>query len=298
LGGTGPRLAWGLFLVLLLPVVTGSEAPEDDAVLRLGVVNSPNPRSMYLRFQPLVDHLTSATGQEWELAVTSSYAETVEAFCTGDLALAYFGPLSYLRAHARCGAEPLLRLRTRGRDLIYSDLLVRADSPFERLEDLAGHRIGFGDALSTSSHLVPRAMLQASGLEPGRDVACRYYAGHERAARAVLLGEVEACGVRDLIGEVFLHRGLRRIARSGPIPSYPLATPPGTPAVLREALVSALLAFPGATEPRRPDEGWDLALTDGFVPALDSDYDPVRRLADRVFGPGAARRAEEELRCR
>jgi phosphonate transport system substrate-binding protein len=291
-------LGWGLSLVLLLPVAEGSQAPEDDAVLRLGVVSSPNPRAMYVRFQPLVDHLASATEQEWELAVSSSYAQTVEAFCAGDLALAYFGPLSYLRAQARCGAVPLLRLRTRGRDVIYSDILVRADSPFEQLEDLAGHRIGFGDALSTSSHLVPRAMLQAAGLEPGRDLACRYYAGHERAARAVLLGEVEACGVRDLIGEVFLHRGLRRIARSEPIPSYPLVAPPGSPPALREALVSALLAFPGAAKPRRRDESWDLELSDGFVPAVDSDYDPVRRLAERVFGPGAGRRAEEELRCR
>ena len=59
---------------------------------------------------------------------------------------------------------------------------------------------------------------------------------HERAARAVLLGEVEACGVRDVIGELFLHRGLRRLARSGPIPAYPWVVPPDSSRGERDAL--------------------------------------------------------------
>jgi ABC-type phosphate/phosphonate transport system substrate-binding protein len=140
-------------------------------------------------------------------------------------------------------------------------------------------------------------MLRAAGLEPGRDVACRYFGQHERAARAVLMGEVEACGVRDVIGELFLHRGLRRLARSGPIPAYPWVVPPGSSPADREALTSALLRFPGTAQPRRDEERWDLELTGGFTPALDADYDIVRRLAERVFGPDALTRPGEDLRC-
>ena len=181
--------------------------------------------------------------------------------------------------------------------MFHSDILVRSDSPFERLEDLSGHRIGFGDALSTSSHLVPRDMLRASGLEAGRDVECRYYGQHERAARAVLMGEVEACGVRDIIGELFLHRGLRRLARSGPIPAYPWVVPPDSSPAERENLTSVLLRFPGETQPRRDEERWDLELIGGFTTAADADYDIVRRLAERVFGPGALTRPRGELQC-
>jgi phosphonate transport system substrate-binding protein len=262
------------------------------------VVSFYNPRSMYVKYQPLVDYLSQQTGDEWELGVSASYQEAVDELCDGRVALAYLGPLSYVRAHARCGAEPLLRLQTRGRDVFYSDVLVRSDSPFERLEDLAGHRVGFGDALSTSSHLVPRDMLLAAGLEPGRDVACRYFGQHERAARAVLMGEVEACGVRDVIGELFLHRGLRRLARSGPIPAYPWVVPPDSSPSEREALTAVLLGFPGQAQPRRDEERWDLELTGGFTTAADADYDIVRRLAERVFGPGALTRPREELQCR
>ena len=273
-------------------------APSGDAPTRLGVVSFYNPRLMYVKYQPLVDYLSDHTEEHWELSVSDSYQEAVDRVCAGHVALAYLGPFAYLRAHARCGVEPLLRLRMRGQDVFYSDVLVRSDDPFERLEDLAGYRIGFGDVLSASSHLVPRAMLEAAGLEPGRDVACRYYGQHEEAARAVLLGEVEACGVRDVIGEVFLRRGLRRLARSSPIPTHPWVLPPHTAPARRERLGDVLLAFPGDAAPQRGEEQWDLELAGGFTSARDADYDVVRRLADRVFGPGSLRRPPGELQCR
>jgi phosphonate transport system substrate-binding protein len=283
---------------LLLPAVAGAQASNAETAVQLGVVSFYNPRLMYVKYQPLVDYLAEQTGEPWELAVSASYQEAVDELCAGRVALAYLGPLSYVRARARCGAEPLLRLRTRGRDVFHSDVLVRSDSPFERLEDLAGNRVGFGDPLSTSSHLVPRAMLQAVGLEVGRDIECRYFGQHERAARAVLMGEVEACGIRDIIGEVFVRRGLRRLARSGPIPAYPWVVPVDSPPARREALTSALLRFPGGTQPRRDEERWDLELTGGFTAAVDTDYDIVRRLAERVFGPGFLTRPRGELQCR
>jgi phosphonate transport system substrate-binding protein len=177
-------------------------------------------------------------------------------------------------------------------------VLVRSDSPFERLEDLSGQRIGFGDPLSTSSHLLPRAMLLEAGLEPGRDVECRYFGQHELAARAVLMGEVEACGVRDTVGDLFLHRGLRRLARSSPVPAYPLVALPSLPDRLRDELITALLDFPGEVRPPRSGDRPELELRGDFVPATDEDYDPVRRLAREVFGPGVAGRSPEELRCR
>jgi phosphonate transport system substrate-binding protein len=253
---------------------------------------------MYVKYQPLVDYLSSRTGQPWELSVNTSYESTVADLCAGRVALAYLGPFTYLRSHAQCGATPVVKLKTGDRAAFYADILVRADSPFERLEDLSGHRIGFGDALSTSSHLVPRAMLRAAGLEPGRDFGCRYFKQHERAARAVLMGEVEACGVRDFVGEAFVHRGLRRLARSEPIPAYPLVAPPGLSAEFRETLRQVLRGFPDGLEPLRDGERWDPELAFGFALATDPDYDPVRRLTERVFGPGSLLRPAGELLCK
>jgi len=286
-----------LLLALVLPSATGGQAPDEATPDRLGVVSLYNPRLMFVRYQPLVDYLSDRTGRPWELAVSGTYEEATDDLCAGRVTLASLGPLTYLRAHARCGAVPLLRLQGDAGGVFQGDVLVRSDSPFERLEDLLGQAVGFGDPLSTSSHLLPRAMLQAAGLQPGRDFECRYFGQHERAARAVLVGEVAACGVRDSVGEVFLHRGLRRLARSSPVPTYPLVASPASSPELRDHVVAALLGFPGQARPPYSDTRPDLELAGSFGLASDGEFDEVRRIASRVFGPDYARLTPEELEC-
>ncbi len=266
--------------------------------LRLGVVSFYNPRLMYLKYQPLVDFLTERTGTPWVLAISTSYEEAVRDICSGRTAVAYLGPLTYLRAHERCEALPVVRLQTRGSATYTSLILVRQDSPLRSLAELAGTRFGFGAPLSTSSHLVPRSMLVEAGLRPGENIACRYFGHHERVAKAVLAGEVDAGGVRDLTGEKFLDRGLRVLAASAPIPNFPLVVGPKTTAEVRDAVLRVLVQLP-AEDPhvRALVAGWDEELAGGFAASLASEFEALRGLAARVFGPQWALLPERQLEC-
>ena len=290
------RLALPAGIALCGVFAGAAELPEREP-LQLGVVSLYNPRSMFIKYQPLVDYLSQQTGRSWELSMSRRYEDAVADLCSGRTSVAYLGPLTYVRARVACGAEPLVRLNTGGRATYRSHILVRADSPFEELKDLRGQRIGFGEPLSTSSHLVPRALLLDAGLEVGTELSCVYYDHHERAARAVLLGEVEACGIRDLVGEGFLARGLRTLARSEPIPNFPIVAGPGTSPRLRETVLRALLAFT-LHSPGQPGTHWDRELAAGFAPVTDAEYDPVRRLAARIFGPLALTLEPGQLRCK
>lgn len=287
----------------LMVLATAAAAPaqverKEPAPLRFGAVSFYNPRLMYLKYQPLVDYLSRYTGRPWELAVSSSYESSVEQLCSGELAAAYLGPFTYLRALARCGAIPVVRLNTHGKATYQALIMVRQESPITSLAQLAGKRFGFGAPLSTSSHLVPRAMLLAAGLQPGRDYTCRYLWHHEKAAREVLLGGVDASGVRDIVGEKFVQRGLRVLASSEPIPNFPFVISPLGPAGVREELVHALVMLP-LKDPaiQAAISEWDEELAGGFALAAASDFEPVRTLARLVFGPLALRRPEAELGC-
>jgi len=289
-----------LALTLLAPGLVAQEqaGPGGETPHRFGVVSFYSPRMMYLKYQPLVDYLSEHTGHPWELHINTSYQQTVDELCSGELTAAYLGPLTYVRAHARCGAEPVLRLQTGGRDTFRSYILVREDSPVKELADLEGKRFGFGSALSTSSHLFPRAMLIKAGIRPGDGTQCLYFEHHERAARAVLVGEADACGVRDIVGEKFLERGLRILARSQPIPNFPFVIAPHGSDEIRRQLVQALVELP------KKDHGiartmatWDEELARGFVSSNDAEYDGVRALAKEVFGPESLTLPEERLRC-
>ena len=293
----GVRTASAAMLLLLAASAPLAAQPR-PAPFKLGVVSFYNPRLMYLKYQPLVDYLSASSGTTWELAISGSFERTVEALCAGDVALAYLGPFTYLRAQQRCGATVLARLATGGRAHYSSLIMVRRDSPIRSLADLAGKRFAFGAPLSTSSHLVPRGMLLEAGLRPGQDVSCQYFQHHERAARAVLLGQAEACGVRDLVGRKFEERGLRVIAQSAPIPNFPLVLSPHASNELRQTLLEVLLERPrrdAAVAARMA--AWDEELARGFAPAAPSDYLSLLRLAERVFGAGVLSRPEEELLC-
>jgi phosphonate transport system substrate-binding protein len=286
-------------LVLLLTGLLAGASPAPPPASSLGFVSVYNPRLMFLKYQPLVDELAAATEKPWNLVIVSSYERLVRDLCSGKLTCACLGPFAYVRAHAACGAVPVAKLATGGKPTYRGLILVRADSPLHHLKDLSGKRFAFGPPMATASYLEVRAMLEDAGLHPGVDVACRHYDHHEEAARAVLLGEADACGVRDIVGEKYARRGLRVLARSEEIPNFLLALGPASPPALREELLDALVLRPGR-EPGVAEtiRGWDEELAGGFLPASDAEYDPVRRLALRLFGPSALTRPEASLECR
>jgi phosphonate transport system substrate-binding protein len=253
---------------------------------------------MYSKYQPLMDYLTEETGRSWNLVLSPSYENTVRLACTGQVDVAYLGPLIYLRAHERCSVEPVVRIRSQSDAGYRCVILVRQDGDIRSLTELAGKRFAFGAPLSASAHLVPRSMLLAAGLHPGRDLTCLYLDQHERAARAVLLGDADACGIRDVAGEKFIGQGLRVLATSDPVLQFPFVVTPGAPSETREMLVQALVEKPLLdAKLRHKIEGWDKELASGFSSCRDADFDPARALAILVFGPRYLERSEEELLC-
>ena len=295
------RRPWaGAFLAALLVATTAASPPAAvRPALRFGVVSFYGPRLMYLKYQPLVDYLAKATGSPWELVLSRTYEEATQRLCRNDLLLAYLGPATFIRAERSCRAEPVACLRTAGKASYESWIMVRADSPVHKLTDLRGTRFGFGDPFSSSSHIVPRAMLVDAGLEPGKDFRCVYYAHHESAAQAVLTGDVEACGLRDIVGAKFREKGLRVLAVSGPIPNFPLVISPRASRGERAMLERALLTLPKTDEKAAAEFAtWDEELSGGFAPCTAADFREMGALEKKLFGRKAFSFRQEDLECR
>jgi phosphonate transport system substrate-binding protein len=287
-----------LLLAFPCPGQQQAEPGAEEEPLLFGVVSFYYPRLMFLKYGPLVEYLSEQTGRRWELRLGTTYEQTAGELCAGRLTAAYLGPLTYIRAHEACGAEPVARLNTGGEESYRSYILVREGSPIRDLADLKGRRFAFGSPLSTSSHLVPRDILIRAGLEPGKDVQCAFLEHHEEAARAVQMGEVDACGVRDIVGDRFLQKGLRLLVKSDPIPNFPVVIAPGTAPDVSRQLARVLVDLPRQDpEIAQAMASWDRELADGFARTTDAEYDTIRDLAREVLGAGGLTLPEEALRC-
>lgn len=229
--------------------------------------------------------LAERTGLTFRLHSTAEQGDVVGDLCSGEIDFAIVGTVSYLQANDRCGARILVRgVNDQGEDTYRAAIIVSSDSPVDGEEDLRGKTFAFGAASSTQGHLIPRLMLQRAGVTL-EDLATYTFTGsHTETARAVTAGSFDAGGVQDTLAFELEGRGLIRIlALSDPYPSSGIVASPEVPEETVEIIRSALLALDttGADSGRlyhweRSEMPW------GFVPATDSEYDELRRIAREV----------------
>ncbi|MCL4247089.1 MAG: phosphate/phosphite/phosphonate ABC transporter substrate-binding protein [Anaerolineae bacterium] len=133
--------------------------------------------------------LKEATGLNFEVAVPTSYAATVEAMCAApDSSIGFIPAAGYVIANNRCGVEVVAAAVRRGWNVYWTAYIVRRDSDIYTYGDLAGRTWAYPDAGSTSGFIVPSVELQAAGIEPGQTVEA---GGHNQVVQAVYSGEAD-----------------------------------------------------------------------------------------------------------
>ena len=135
----------------------------------------------------------------------------------------------------------------------------------------------FGDVASTSSHLIPKAMMAEQGLAAGNDYREHFVGSHDAVAIAVQNGTAKAGGLSKPIFESLLARGMisedkvRVLAVSKPYPQYPWTMRSSLAPALKERIRRAFYDLDDKTvlKPFKADR---------FAPIADADYDVVRDL--------------------
>jgi phosphonate transport system substrate-binding protein len=257
---------------------------ETKPLIRFGVISAYNPVLMYEEYQPLMGYLTSHTPYAFELKLGKTYEEVVRFLGEGDIEVASLGPVTYLEAHVRYGAVPILRsLNAEGEPHYRSIIIVRSDSDIDSLPDLDGRSFCFPSPHSTSGNLFGRFILEESGVHLqnlSRYINLRH---HDEVAKAVLAGQFDAGAVKDLVAYRYKSKGLRFLHVSDPIPSVPIVVRRDAPPALVQAVVEALLRL----SPANPDyqltmAGWGEEVRNGFIEAADKDYEPIRAMLNSV----------------
>jgi len=287
LAHTHARPAALLWMAALLATAGCSKksGSDDDRpaarILRLSMIPTTDPGKMARDSEPLVSYLEHALAARVVLTVPLNYAAVVEAFGADRVDIAYFGGFTYVQAHKRFGALPLVQ---RERDQAFHSLFItQTDSPIASLADLAGKSFAFGDVNSTSGHLMPEYFLRQAKVDPEVIAKALYTGGHDATALAVANHKVDAGALDEAV--------FQKMTRDGKLDASKVKVFHTTPAffdyvwagrkqldpTLVEDFRKAMLALDPSNPQHKPV--LELLQATRYVTADDASYDKLREAA-------------------
>lgn len=216
------------------------------------------------------------------------YNGVVEAMNFGQVDLAFYGPLTYVIAHEKSGAEAIVVQLVQGKPYYYSYIIAHKDSPWNSLDDLLKDpksiRFAFGDINSTSGSLVPGIELKRRGVfttaERHSFLNVRYTGSHDVTALAVQNKQVDAGAIDSAIYEGLVGQKkvdgsqIKVLWQSDKLFQYPWAVKKGTDEATVKKLQDAFLGI-------RDEAILKGFAISGFQTATDADYEPIRAAAEQ-----------------
>ena len=278
------------FAILCASLVLGASAlfsgvshaaEANPDTLRVALLPDEDAATIIKKNQPLKDYLEKELGKKIELVVTTDYSSMIEAMRFKRLDIGYFGPLSYTLAKSKSDIEAFAAPLKHGSPTYHSVLIGNVAAGIEKISDIKGKDVAWGDTASTSSHLIPKSILRANGLTENQDYQEHFLGAHDAVAIAVQNGKAQAGGLSQPIFNSLVERGListekvRVLQVSKAFPEYPWTMRSDLDPALKQKIRDAFLNMKDETVLKAFKAG-------GFAPVTDADYDVVRDLQAKL----------------
>jgi phosphonate transport system substrate-binding protein len=159
-------------------------------------------------FKPFTDYLAQCTGKRVVFYQVQSNAAEIEAMRSGRLHVGGFstGPTAF--AVNIAGAVPFAikgyEKDFQGYNLI---VIVKKDSPFQKLADLKGKKVAHTSPSSNSGHMAPMALFPKEGLAPEKDYKIIFSGKHDQSVMGVNSGDYDAAAVASDVFHRMAGRG-------------------------------------------------------------------------------------------
>jgi phosphonate transport system substrate-binding protein len=272
---------------LLAFTTLGGPPAMAQTALHLVLTPSQKPTDLLVAGEAFGAALGKLIGVPVRVTVASDYAAVVEALRNRTADLAFVHPAGYVLANREAKAMIVAKDQWHGNTSYTSRIYVRKESGIKALEELRGKTIAFVDPSSTSGYVYPMVMLIEKGLVRNKDPKTFFkdfvFSGsHDAGLQALLNGHVDAFASFDQAREQYLKDPAQRerltwVAESAPIPEGGICARDGLDPALVAKVRTALLSMKGPDYAPILKQLYDI---DGFEPAEDREYDPVRAAMD------------------
>ncbi|MFJ5987255.1 phosphate/phosphite/phosphonate ABC transporter substrate-binding protein [Lentzea sp. NPDC092896] len=222
----------------------GGDCPNGK--VRFGVEPYEDPEKLKPAYEVLAKALTAKLGCEVELQVVDDYAAEVLAMRNDKLEIAQFGPLGYVFAAQKAGAEPMVSFADgSGKLTSYTaGIWVPKDSPVRKIEDLGGKALALSSVGSASGDALPRYGLKKHNVD---GVKLDYAGGHPEAMLSLVNGKVDAAEINSQTlatarsAGTFDESKFRQVWKSEPIPNDPITVRGDLDPAFKDEVRKALL---------------------------------------------------------
>jgi phosphonate transport system substrate-binding protein len=271
----GALTSWlGGALAGCLLVMTSLPASSAEPPLVFGVFPNLTAKQIVAAYRPLADSLEQQLQRRVVLHSARDFKTFVERTRQGEYDILLTAPHLAWLARQDAGYRPLLKYAQPTRGL----LVVKADSPFDKLGALRGHLIATADPIAVAV-LAVEADLAAHGLRRGIDYRTTDSGTHLNAVMQVINGRADGAmlGLHPyLLMPPDLRLQLRVLAETRPLSSLMYLTHPRLRDTVAQAVRKALLDFAATPEGQAFMQRGGYG---GFVPVDGSELHAFRPYA-------------------
>ena len=160
-------------------------------------------------FQPFMGHLSSCVGRKTVFFAVQSNSAEIEAMRSGRLHIAAFSTGPTIFATNIAGAVPFAIRGTGDKpEGVSIHMIVKKDSPYQKLADLKGKKIAHTSPSSNTGNLAPRALFPDQGLVPDKDYQPVFSGKHDQSILGVKSGDYDAAPVASDVLKHMTERGV------------------------------------------------------------------------------------------
>lgn len=277
---TGRPFQTLLFIFLL---VTQAQVPvraaDPDGTLVFGFLPILSTQKLVLRFKPLVDQLSEATGQPIRMETAPDYAEFLKRTKERRYDILFTAPHFYYLANKQSGYQVVVRVNAKELKAI---IVATKASHISSIDQLKGRRIAIPDPLSLGAALILDTLRKA-GLDPGKDLTIVATPSHNAALLTAFNGITDAAGIMippyERASEE-VHDHMVTLATTEGSPHMPIAVSPSLSPELAKQIADTLVSMSSTKKGQNLFK--HLAWPTGLVKAQNSEYAPLESIVNEM----------------
>lgn len=275
------------FLMLITDNVFSSLCLADDDTLTMAVFPRRSAKVTTDLFMPIANYLSTQLNRKVEFRTAKNFAAFWQGLAQNKYDLVHYNQYHYLMSHKRFGYRVILKNEEFGKSVISGSITIRKNGNINELADLRGKTIAFGGGtMAMMSYIVPTYLLQKAGLKRS-DYEVKFAKTPPNAVLSVYYQQYDAAGAGDVVIDLNIitkqidSQQLTHLITSKPLAHLPWAVNKNMSDTLMKKIQALLLLLNNSTKGLKLLDGANLT---GLVKAIDSDYDPHRKIVKEVYG--------------